>query len=244
MENTPSYYSNIPAHVRYDNSLTANARLLYAEITSLCNKTGYCWATNEYFADLYEVDVRSIQRWISSLEEAEHIVIEMSESNRERHIYTAESYMRMTKMSGMTKLSPPHDKIVTLSIKQNIKQNTPESSETDSQDPEDEEEDLVFEETNSEGDVNTYVGFQKAPKSLRAHANKEYDELLDYIAKHYRNGKSFILKPKQYKALKTFKDNGVSPTDIVRCIETMIEKPFYKNAGWDMQTVLMEYERQ
>lgn len=63
----PSYYAIIPANVRYDTDLTPNAKLLYGEITSLCNQKGYCYATNDYFAALYGVSKTSISKWISSL---------------------------------------------------------------------------------------------------------------------------------------------------------------------------------
>ena len=51
-ENKSNYYAIIPAVVRYDNKLTDKAKLLYGEITCLSNKEGYCFATNNYFANL------------------------------------------------------------------------------------------------------------------------------------------------------------------------------------------------
>ncbi len=68
MENTnPSYYAIIPAFVRYDNRLSANMKLMYGEITSLANKEGICWATNKYFAELYNVTKETVSFWINTL---------------------------------------------------------------------------------------------------------------------------------------------------------------------------------
>ena len=74
--NNRSYYAIIPANVRYDKDLPPNAKLLYGEITALCNEKGYCWATNNYFASLYSVGKKSITRWISSLEKKCYITVE------------------------------------------------------------------------------------------------------------------------------------------------------------------------
>lgn len=74
----PSYYAVIPAHVRYCKEIEMGAKLLYGEITSLTHAEGYCWASNQYFADLYSVDVRTVKRWLKSLSDQKYIQIETS----------------------------------------------------------------------------------------------------------------------------------------------------------------------
>ena len=69
----PNYYSMIPADVRYDQRLTPNAKLLYAEITALTNVNGTCWASDNYFMRLYEVERRTIQNWLKQLEDNNYI---------------------------------------------------------------------------------------------------------------------------------------------------------------------------
>lgn len=73
----PAYYAIIPASVRYDKRITPNAKLLYGEITALCNDKGYCWASNEYFATLYGVSKGSISSWIGQLSKAGYISLQM-----------------------------------------------------------------------------------------------------------------------------------------------------------------------
>lgn len=73
----PSYYAIIPASVRYDKELRPNEKLLYGEITALCGASGYCWGTNQYFADLYGVSDRMVREWISHLKERGYVDIVM-----------------------------------------------------------------------------------------------------------------------------------------------------------------------
>lgn len=72
-----SYYAIIPANVRYDKELTPNAKLLYGEITALCNEKGYCWASNSYFSELYKVSKKSISTWISQLAKKKYVNVEL-----------------------------------------------------------------------------------------------------------------------------------------------------------------------
>ena len=69
----PNYYAVIPAEVRYSKKLTPNAKLLYAEITALCNMNGKCTASTDYFCRLYEVSRVSIQKWLKNLEDNNYI---------------------------------------------------------------------------------------------------------------------------------------------------------------------------
>ena len=80
-----SYYAIIPAIVRYDPNLTANAKLLYGEVTALANEKGYCWAKNSYFSELYGVSERSVREWIKQLADLCYIDVELiyKESSKE-----------------------------------------------------------------------------------------------------------------------------------------------------------------
>lgn len=74
--NNPSYYSILPANVRYAD-ITPMAKIMYSEISALSNKYGYCTAANQYFAELYDLHSKSISRLISELETRGFITTEL-----------------------------------------------------------------------------------------------------------------------------------------------------------------------
>ena len=73
----PGYYAVIPADVRYDDRIPANAKLLYGEISALIGKDGFCFATNQYFAEIYGCTPVTVARLVSKLEEAGYIKREL-----------------------------------------------------------------------------------------------------------------------------------------------------------------------
>ena len=103
MNDKPNYYAIIPASVRYSN-LKPNAKLLYGEITALSGKLGYCYATNNYFAELYGVSKNTISSWISDLKKLEFITV-VVERNSNKQI--------IKRCIGITKKmdSPIHEKM-------------------------------------------------------------------------------------------------------------------------------------
>lgn len=86
----PNYYGILPAKVRYA-KISMSAKVLYTELSALCQKEGYCYSTNEYFANLYDVTHKSISNWIAELVEIGAIV-SVVEKNYKRRIYLQEAY--------------------------------------------------------------------------------------------------------------------------------------------------------
>ena len=81
-----STFSVIPAAVRYDNTLTDKAKILYGTITAYCDKKGYCWATNKDFAEQYNCTIQYIIKLIKSLENNNHIKVERTSNSRKIYI--------------------------------------------------------------------------------------------------------------------------------------------------------------
>ena len=73
--NRVGYYSIIPSKILYNKELKANEKLLYAMITSLACKEGYCFATNNYFAEELGVHPKTVSSWISDLRDKNFICV-------------------------------------------------------------------------------------------------------------------------------------------------------------------------
>lgn len=83
------YWAVVPAPILNDESLPAQAKFLYPVISSLTEKTGYCWASNEYLSKWFGVTERTVSRWVKALEQGGYIRCEMlpTEVGHQRVIY-------------------------------------------------------------------------------------------------------------------------------------------------------------
>lgn len=115
-----NFYAIIPAFVRYDKDLQPNAKLLYGEITALSNEKGFCWAENEYFANLYNVSKTSISKWISSLIKKQYITSEIVYKQGTKEI--EHRYLRIVGGGIEEKLNTP--------IEEKLKDNNTSSNNT------------------------------------------------------------------------------------------------------------------
>lgn len=79
----PSFFSILPAVVRYDERLTDSEKIFFSEITALSNKYGYCNATNGYFSKLYDVSKVTVSRRINKLKECNHLSLEFIKEGKE-----------------------------------------------------------------------------------------------------------------------------------------------------------------
>ena len=116
----PNYYAIIPANVRYDKEITPNAKLLYGEITSLCNDEGICWATNDYFAQLYNVSKVTVSKWVNELFRKGYINSEIVYKDGSKQII--DRYLRIVNDPIKEKFNTP--------IKENFKENNTSMNNT------------------------------------------------------------------------------------------------------------------
>ena len=60
--NKIGYYAIIPSTILFNEKIKSNEKLLYAVITVLSNKEGYCYASNGYLARLLNAQPHTISK--------------------------------------------------------------------------------------------------------------------------------------------------------------------------------------
>jgi len=130
----PAYWAVLPAGVRYDPELPASAKLLYAEISSLTNQEGYCYASNAYFEALYGLSNETIVRLLRVLEQHGYIRREDATGGKnQRRIYAGINPAAGAPSDPPSKMTPPPvkndggppSKMTPVPVKNNNKSNNP-----------------------------------------------------------------------------------------------------------------------
>jgi len=180
--NNPSYYAILPANVRYDKNLKPMEKILYAEITALSNKDGYCSASNSYFAKLYEKSNETVSRWISHLEKEGYlkVIIDTKKGNL-RKIYPIDKKINtlLTKKSRPIDENVKHNNINTI-LQENNKKPLKEKETK-------KENNLLKEETNNSQKLMNLIREFYKENNLSLTGNKvfQYERKLYELSKNY-----------------------------------------------------------
>ena len=175
MDNQKSYYAIIPANVRYDKDLTANAKLLYGEITALCNEKGYCWATNDYFSELYKVSKKSISTWINQLKVKNYIDVSIEHEKGD-----IKSTKRYISIGCGRKLRDPMEENYATPMEENFQQNNTSINNTINNIYSDFEKIII---KKYPGKKVKSVRDKKVPKLLKQYSKEQLEKAID----NYRN---------------------------------------------------------
>lgn len=210
MTEQPSYYSIITANVRYDNRLTDSEKLLFAEITSLSNKYGYCTATNSYFARLYEVVKETISRRISNLTKYGYLKIETVKDGKQikqRKMYP----LTQSSIPIDVKINTPIDNSVNTPIDANVKENNTSINNTS---------------INNINRINTLSG---NPTTHQPHYQPIINYLNEKTGKHYKHTTN-----KTQTVIKARWNEGFTEDDFKKVIDNKVAE--WK--GTDMEKFL------
>jgi len=105
-------YILIPNEIKKSN-ISPGAKILYGDILYLSKLSGYCHASNKYFAKEYNVHKNSIINWVNCLREKKYINVVYSKDEKNqtlRKIYptskcgNAKNYDHRTRIKNKTKV--------------------------------------------------------------------------------------------------------------------------------------------
>ena len=80
-----AFWAVVPATVLYDDTIPANAKLLYGQITQMTGADGCCGMTNAQLAEPNGLSEDSVSRLIEALEKAGHIELRYTPDARDGH---------------------------------------------------------------------------------------------------------------------------------------------------------------
>ena len=99
------YYEVIPATVLFNEKLKANENLLYAVVTALSNKEGYCYVLNKYLGEKLGVDSVTVLRWLTNLRKNNYVFVDIMRNEKKeiicRRIFPNDVPYRLNNQEGI-----------------------------------------------------------------------------------------------------------------------------------------------
>lgn len=90
----PGYYAILPPKIRYNRNLSANAKLLWAELSAIQSHNNEVFASNEYLGHLLSLSDRQIRNLLKELKDSKLIKIQQKRTSRIIIINNAEFGLR------------------------------------------------------------------------------------------------------------------------------------------------------
>lgn len=172
----PSYYSILTADVRYDKRLKPNEKLLFSEITALSNKRGYCNASNNYFAQLYDVTTVTASNWVNHLKDRGYIDVEMiydGKQIKERRIFVNSNPIKENFNTPKEKVEDPIKNNFKGGIKEKFKENITRFNNTSKN---------INNNTKQQADAtNAFTAFQMSGATLNGFTTPQLVEYVDNL---------------------------------------------------------------
>lgn len=78
----PNLYAIIPVSILERPDMSANAKLLYAEINALAKKSGVCFATNEYLGDRLGLSRGSMKKIVKELSDKKLVRVDITKNKK------------------------------------------------------------------------------------------------------------------------------------------------------------------
>lgn len=99
-----SAFAVIQAPVLYSKQLNDAEKIIYGHISNLCNEFGYCYATNQYLAELSDKSLAAIKRAIKKLTDLNFVEIHhLSKGNQDERRITLSQFSKSTNHSESQK---------------------------------------------------------------------------------------------------------------------------------------------
>ncbi|MCL0091787.1 helix-turn-helix domain-containing protein [Dehalococcoidales bacterium] len=95
-----SFWTVIPTVIFEDERVPLRAKKLYGLISSLTQKEGYCWASNNFLAEKSKIPLGTVRRYLKLLKKLNYIDCEINEEGNQRKIWITALVEKVVENSG------------------------------------------------------------------------------------------------------------------------------------------------